>query len=237
MGQVHLYNYSLCKVSDGGTYLLPDNIHLIPIKASSVETFAEYFEHWDQYSSMTSYSIGAHASFRPLYLFVKLIGKYSYDYINTKSRMYNDNSVSTHVQVKHRLYIVKTVPYTPLHPNFKPSIYDIAANLQANNTRIARYLADILVRDYGTHYITSVDAGAIIAQMDFIDSAYVAQSSANKRTITASASASFFGVVSLGADFTKESSDSDQSGFINSRTYSKVVALGGPPFKVNSIYN
>ena len=65
MGQVHLYN---CTHFDGGTYLLPDNIHLIPIKASSVETFAEYFEHWDQYSSMTSYSIGAPASFRPLSL-------------------------------------------------------------------------------------------------------------------------------------------------------------------------
>ena len=38
----------------------------------------------------------------------------------------------------------------------------------------------------------------------------------------------------MGADFTKESSGSDLSGFINSRTYSKVVALGGPPFKVNS---
>ena len=232
MGQVHQYNYSLCKVSDDGSYLLPDNIYLIPVKASSVETFAEYFDHWDQYTSMTSYLIGTHASAH--FLFVKLSAKFSYDYINTKSRMYNDNSVSTRVQVKHRLYTVKIEPDTPLHPNFKSRIFDIAANLQANNTRIACYLADILVRDYGTHYLTSVDAGAIIAQMDFIDSSYIAQSSSNKKTITASASASFFEIVSMGADFTRESSSSDQNGFINSRTYSKIVALGSPPFKVNS---
>lgn len=109
------------------------------------------------------------------------------------------------MQVKHRLYTVKIEPNTPLHPNFKSRIFDIAANLQANNTRIARYLADTLVRDYGTHYPTSVDAGAIIAQMDFINSSYIAQSSSNKKTITASASASFFEIVSMGADFTRES--------------------------------
>ena len=232
MGQVHHYNYSLCKVSDDGSYLLPDNINLIPIKASTVETFAEYFDHWDQYTSMTSYSIGAHASAH--FLFVKVSAKFSYDYINTKSYMYNDNSVSTRVQVKHKLYTVKIEPDTPLHLNFKSRIFDIAANLQANNTRIARFLADILVRDYGTHYLTSMDAGAIIAQIDFIDSSYVARSSSNKQAIKASASASFFGKVTLDANFANENSHSDQSGFTSYRTYSKVVALGGPPFKVNS---
>ena len=183
MGQVHHYNYSLCKVSDDGSYLLPDNIYLIPMKASTVETIAEYFDHWDQYTSMTSYSMGAHASAQ--FLFVKLSAKFSYDYINTKSHMYNGKSVSTRVQVKHTLYTVKIEPDTPLHPTFKSRVFDIAANVQANNTRIARYLADILVRDYGTHYLTSVDAGAIIAQMDFIDSSYIAQSSSNKKTVTA----------------------------------------------------
>ena len=148
--------------------------------------------------------------------------------------MYNDNSVATRVQVKHKLYTVLLQPDAPLHPNFKSRIFDIAANLQINNTRIAHYLADTLVRDFGTHYLTAMDAGAILAQIDFIDRSYVEEGSANKTSIVASASASFFGKVSLGADFTDENSHPQLYSFISSRTYSKVVALGGPPFNVNS---
>ena len=75
VGQVHEYNYSLCKISDDGSYLLPDSIYLIPIKASSIETFAEYYDHWDKYTSMTSYSIGAHASAKDS--FIEVSGKFS----------------------------------------------------------------------------------------------------------------------------------------------------------------
>ena len=181
---------------------------------------------------MTSYSIGAHASAKDS--FIEVSGKFSYDYISIKSHMYNDNSVATRVQVKHKLYTVLLQPDAPLHPNFKSRIFDIAANLQINNTRIAHYLADTLVRDFGTHYLTAMDAGAILAQIDFIDRSYVEEGSANKTSIAASASASFFGKVSLGADFTDENSHPQLNSFISSRTYSKVVALGGPPFNVNS---
>ena len=173
MGQVHDHNWALCKLSDDGNYLLPDSIYLIPVKTSNIETFAEYFDHWDQYTSLTSYSIGAQASVH--FAFIKVSAKFSYDYISTKTHMFNDNSVSTRVQVRHKLYTVKIQPDSPLHPNFKSRVFDIAANLQINNTRMARYLADMLVHDYGTHYITSMDAGAIIAQVDFIDNTQMAK--------------------------------------------------------------
>ena len=37
MGQVHAYNYSSCKISNDGKYLLPDSTFLIPVQESQVE--------------------------------------------------------------------------------------------------------------------------------------------------------------------------------------------------------
>ena len=55
MGQVHSYTYSQCRISNDGRYLLPDNVFLIPTQRSHVEVFAEYFDHWDSYTSTNSY--------------------------------------------------------------------------------------------------------------------------------------------------------------------------------------
>ena len=104
--------------------------------------------------------------------------------------------VYTCVQVKHRLYILymcaseSQTLYSQNWALYTSSskfqvthvhLYDIAAKMQTCRQTTPELLAILqtswYVTIYGTHYITSVDAGAIIAQMDFIDSAYVAQSS------------------------------------------------------------
>ena len=46
----------------------------------------------------------------------------------------------------------------------------MASHLQHNNTDYTNDLAQLLVRDFGTHYITTVDAGAILAKVDHLRS-------------------------------------------------------------------
>ena len=228
MGQVHYYNFSSCQISKDGKYLLPDNVFVIPVQESKVDSYAEYFDHWDNYTSMTSNSINTDASF-----FSHVSAKFSAEYTSTKSHMYNDQAKSTRVQIRHKLYTVKLQPDTQLHPTFKSRVYEIASNIQNNNTEYAHYLAELMVRDYGTHYITSMDAGAIMSQMDFIKSSAASDQSGHIKNLTASASANFFGKISLGSSFSHGSSDSASKSFLNSRTHSQVVTVGGPPFSPN----
>lgn len=228
MGQVHNFNYSLCQISRDGKYLLPDGIFLVPVQESKVEVYADYYDHWDNYTSMTSSSINFHAGF-----FSVVSGKFSSEYKSVKSRQVNDQSKTTRVQIRHRLYSVKVQPDAQLHSVFKARLFDIAANLQNNNTEFAAYLAQLLVRDYGTHYLTSLEAGAILAQTDFISSSYVQTLNGDSTSISASASADFFGKVSLGAGFGHSTSEQQQTAFDTNRKYSEVVTVGGPPFKPN----
>ena len=228
MGQVHGYNFSECQVSNDGRYLLPDSVFLIPVQESRVEVYAEYFDHWDNFTSMTSTSINLDASF-----FSVVSGKFSKDYSTTKMHMYNDEAKSTRVQIRNKLFTIKIQPSSQLHPIFKSRIYDIASSIQNNNTEYAHYQAEMLVRDYGTHYVSSMDAGAILAQTDFVRSTATTDMSKHSSTITASASANFFSKISLGASFKHSTSTISTTEFINNRTYSQVITVGGPPFLPN----
>ena len=228
MGQVHSFNYSLCQISKDGKYLLPDGIFLIPIQESKIEAYADYFDHWDNYTSMTSSSIDFHAGF-----FSIVSGKFSDEYKSVKSHQVNYQTKTTRVQIRHRLYNVKVQPDAKLHPVFKSRLFDVAANLQNNNTEFAHYLAQLLVRDYGTHYLTSLEAGAILAQTDFISNSYINSLNGDSSSISASASADFFGKVSIGGGFGHSTSEQEQTTFISNRKYSEVVTIGGPPFKPN----
>ena len=142
MGQVLNYNYSRCQISKDGKYLLPDEIFLIPIQQSSVETSAEYFDHWDNYTSTISYSLSVHGGIQGL-----LDIKFSTGYTHTKSHMYNQNSKMTRAQIRYRLYTVSMQPGAQLHPAFKARLYDIAAYLQNNDIEQARFLSETIVRD------------------------------------------------------------------------------------------
>lgn len=232
MGQVHYYNYSQCSVSNDGRYLLPDNIFLIPTMKSHVEVFAEFFDHWDNYTSTTSRTISVQAGYASI-----ISGKFSDEYLSVKSHQFNDQSKTTRVQLRHTLFKVKIQPDSQLHPTFKSRLFEIAANVQNNNTKYAHYLAELLVRDYGTHYVTTMEAGAVLSQVDHIKSSYFSSSEETKHTVTASASANFFGKISFSSSFTDSTTTTDKQGFVDNQMSSEVFSWGGPPFQPNFTFS
>lgn len=235
MGMVTWKNYSQCLTSEDGKYLIPDNTYVVPLKESNVVLNSEYFDHWNNYSSMTSNSInlGAHGS-----LFGwSLGGKFSSEFESVKKHQVEDKAITTRVQLRYKFYTVRAQPDMQLHPDFKSRLLDIAANLQCNNTAVARYMADLLVRDYGTHYVTSIDAGAILAKVDHVKSKYAATFQMDKSKITASASASFFGAFGFSASYTHQSSQQDLDTYRKNVAHSKIHTYGGPPYRANFSVN
>ena len=231
MGQVLNYNYSQCQISKDGKYLLPDGVFLIPIQQSSVETSAEYFDHWDNYTSTISFSFSVSGGIIGL-----LSAKFSAGYTHTKSHMYNQDSKMTRAQIRYKLYTIKMQPDAELHPAFKTRLYDIAAYLQNNNIEQARFLSETIIRDFGTHYITSLDAGALIVQESFIHSSYVQDSSNDYTYITQSASGIFFtdvGIINFGEKTSFSVDRSHISDFLSNRVHSKISTIGGPPYQSN----
>jgi len=229
-GQVFQYNYSACKISSDGKYLLPDNVFLIPRQRSNVEVFAELFSHWDDYKSMTSASINVETTAN---FFAQINAKFSSDYMSVKTRQVKDEAKTTRVQIRYNLYAVKIQPDAQLHPTFKSRLFDIAATQQNNDTDLAYYLAELLVRDYGTHVVTSADAGASLAQIDHVASSFLETTGVTSTDVRASASVSFLRKFSLSTTFEYGTTTEMLTGFTNNRMHSEVITAGGPPFRPN----
>ena len=57
MSQIVVYNYSRCKITNDGEYLIPDDVLVVPTRKSDVQTYAQLIEHWSEYKSLTSFSV------------------------------------------------------------------------------------------------------------------------------------------------------------------------------------
>ena len=229
MGQVFFYNYSTCSVSNDEKYLLPDSVFLLPILQSKVDLFSEFFNHWDNYTSTTAFSINLNVGF------AKINGKFSDEYNTVKSQQVNSNSKTTRVQVRNRLYSIKQQPDSQLHPTFKSRLVDIARNILNQNMAMASYLAELLVREYGTHYVNSVEAGAVLMQTDHISSSFVQSTSQASNKLTASASSDFLGKLSI--DVAYDVNNEQKSDYSNARTSSQITSIGGPLYRTNMTLN
>lgn len=105
--------------------------------------------------------------------------------------MVNSNSRSVRIGVRHHIYSAYVIPDAKLRPAFKAAIMDIAANIQNNNTEVAYYLCDLLIRDYGTHAGSSIDIGGSLYQTSYVARTYGQDNESTMLKISASASASF----------------------------------------------
>ena len=228
-GLVAGFSYSQCKVTYDRRYLIPDETFAIPIKTSVLEKNAELFDHWDSWKSATSNSINVGFDF-----FGRIGGKFSREYQDIKSKQFKENAITTRIELRYKFYTLKLLPDFQLHPGFKNRLLEIASLLKTNDTDSAIHLAELVVRDYGTHYLTSVDSGALLIQEDNLESSITSRFSGDANSITTAAGADFYDILQFGvnAGFSYYNGQTNLQSYRTSRTSSKVYAYGGPPFKV-----
>nr|KAG5706004.1 hypothetical protein BaRGS_028113 [Batillaria attramentaria] len=217
------------RTTDDGRFLLPDTVGVVPIKASNVETFAELIEHWKNWTSTTSRSINVDAGLHIGHFGIS--GKFSASFEDMKGKQIGDKSVTTRAQIRYVRYAAQLQPDTPLHPVFRDRLLDIATAHELNETTRARYLSQLLVRDFGTHVVTRTLAGAALVQVDHLRDEWVNSQEEHKSDILASASASLFSVFHMSASYETKTDEKFMQSYLSQRTSSVVKTLGGPLFK------
>ncbi|CAK6449332.1 unnamed protein product [Pipistrellus nathusii] len=225
LGRVLDLTYTDCRTTEDGEYIIPDEIFTIPQKQSNLEMNSEIMDSWVNYQSSTSFSINTELS-----LFSKVNGKFSAEFQRMKTLQVKDQAVTTHVQVRNLIYTVKINPVSELNLAFKKLLLDISDRLENNQTRMATYLAELLVLNYGTHVITSVDAGAALIQEDHIRSSFLQDSQSSRSAVTASAGAVFRNIVNFKFEENYTSQNAFIKGYLSNRTHSRVQSIGGVPF-------
>ncbi|CAI5650061.1 unnamed protein product [Oreochromis niloticus] len=225
MGRVMNLSYFQCQTTEDGLYLIPDEVFVIPHKETGVETSSEIIRSWLEQKSSTSESINADMSFLPV-----LNGKFSSENKRMKTHQVRDSSTTARVQVRNFLYTVKAYPDFTLDARFAQQVRDIADAIENNQTKNADYLSEMMVLDYGTHVITSVDAGAALVQEDYLRSSYVSDSESESSSVKAQAGLNFFDKLKFDISSQSAQQSSSLQTYQSNITYSLIQSHGGAPF-------
>ncbi|KAM6930388.1 macrophage expressed 1, tandem duplicate 1 [Xenentodon cancila] len=225
MGRVMNLSYFQCQTSEDGLYLIPDEVFVIPHKETGVETNSEIISSWLEQKSSTSHSINDDISFLSV-----LNGKYSSETMRMKTHQVKDSSTTTRVQVRNFIYTVKAYPDFTLDSRFAYQVKDIADAIENNQTRNADYLSEKLVLDYGTHVITSVDAGASLVQEDYLRSSYVSTASSDSSTVKSLAGFNFFDKLKFDISSQNAQQSSSLQTYQSNIQYSLIQSHGSIPF-------
>ncbi|XP_066108936.1 macrophage-expressed gene 1 protein-like [Saccopteryx bilineata] len=225
LGLVLRRNYSQCRTTEDGEYLIPNHVHAVPRRESVVETRAELMDQWLSYTDTWAASINAELSFLP-----SLNGKFSADFQNVKKYNLEYQTVTTRVQVRHNIYSVKA-PETPdFHPAFLQHLLTLSDHLENNQSSEAEYLAEMLVLRYGTHVLTHVEAGATLTQEDQVKQELVGSQAGERSNITLAASAVFFHTVNVGVAASWQEQSQLLQDYVGNTVASKTRSHGGVPF-------
>ncbi|XP_061177500.1 macrophage-expressed gene 1 protein-like [Saccostrea echinata] len=230
-GLVVSFNYSECVTTDDGNYLIPDNVFTVPIKTSQVEVQGEYFHHWSEYTSTTSPSINVGAGFNGK---LQISGSFSFEKERVKKNQIANNAVTTRVQARYIRYSAKLQQTSQLNPAFRQQIKNIAENIQKNFSSVAEYESQVLVRDFGTHVVSSVDAGAVVSQVDEIKSSFLKSVNKDRTKIITAARTSFLRKFNFFLSSKYEESSELIRNYETNKLSSLVHAQGGPIFKPNN---
>ncbi|XP_076972277.1 macrophage-expressed gene 1 protein [Tamandua tetradactyla] len=225
MGRVMAMTYTNCRTTEDGQYIIPDAIFTIPQKQSNLEMNSEIIESWENYQSSSSNSINME-----LTLFSKVNGKFSSEFQRMKTLQVKDQAITTRAQVRNLVYTVKLNPTSELSSGFRKELMDISERLENNQTHMATYLAELLVLNYGTHVITSVDAGAALIQEDHIRASFLQDSESSHSAVTASAGLAFLNIINFKLEDHYTSQNALTKSYLSNRTNSRVQSLGGLPF-------
>ncbi|XP_061179323.1 macrophage-expressed gene 1 protein-like [Saccostrea echinata] len=226
-GVVVNFNYSKCKTTEDRKYLIPDGVVTIPIKKSQLNIFSKVYDHWSQYESDTAFSInvGGSASIAG----IKIAASLSTEYEHIKKHQLEDKSFTTKVQARFVRYTAIVLPDLQLDRSFRKRLLKIANHIQHNRKLSTKYESELLVRDFGTHVLTSVDAGASIVKVDQVDSSLRSDTEIDKVQIGFAASVSFFGIASINTKTQYSHSKTTIEKYMKSIKNSDIRAYGGPP--------
>ncbi|XP_036034292.1 macrophage-expressed gene 1 protein-like [Onychomys torridus] len=225
MGQVMELTYTNCKTTEDGQYIIPDEVFTIPQKESNLEMNSEILDSWVNYRGTTSFSInmGLDSPF-------KVNGKFSTEFQRMKTLQVKGHAVTARVQVRNLVYTVKNNPNSKLSLGFKRELMEICDHLEKNQTKMATYLAELLVLNYGTHVITSVDAGAALVQEDHIKSSFLKNSEGNNVAASVAAGITFKKMVNFKPEADIGYQNELTIGYLANRTNSRMQSMGGVPY-------
>ncbi|PAV79248.1 hypothetical protein WR25_03831 [Diploscapter pachys] len=163
-------NFSQCKTTEDGEYLIPNGVRTTKIESRRIR---QVEDHHDNFRSVlqarqNSITVGAEI---PIYGAVSIGGSLSAEFINIKKTMTRLNTGLNTLNLVYEAYeMVANDGQMKVIDSFQHEIQGIADALNSGMPQKAEYLAQMTVKQYGTHFVTKSIMGVSLEQLDYIES-------------------------------------------------------------------
>ena len=218
--------YANCQRVQDGTFLVPDNILVIPVLHTNFDRMANAYTSYKEYlrQSTDTISVSGGAKF----WLIGVSGSYSTTHQEVKNTFSQKKSTMLHSKMVYHAYTLITDGSTGLNDGFVARLKHIVESIDDKLFPQAKYLAELIVRDYGTHIVYKSDIGAVIEQEVYMDSTTDYSSVTTLDSLRASAAANFFNIVHMDVDTGHTVSVTDKQMLSNLTHYSRIRTRGGP---------
>uniref|UniRef100_A0A914QXS1 Macrophage-expressed gene 1 protein n=1 Tax=Panagrolaimus davidi TaxID=227884 RepID=A0A914QXS1_9BILA len=187
---------------------------------------AGYYQTFNDYKQTITNNFAA--SVGGGYSLFKASGSFSTKHQESKEKFAKYKSSLLHTKLVYRSFNLYADSVSALEPGFIDRIEQISNAISLNLTYQAEYLSEMIVKDYGTHYVSTAETGAIIEQETFVDSQSLSSGSTSLDSMRASAAASFGSYFHASASDTHEVSTADKNTLSQMTKHTQIITNGGP---------
>ena len=161
---------------------------------------------------------------------VSIGGSYSTDYSEMIEEQRNSSTVTSRTRYYDHRYTLLTNSRCPMDEKFIWAVQDLIFAVEYNIDELAVYLAELIIAEYGTHYVRKVNIGGTIYADDYFNEEYWHKMRETMSTVQTSASIGFStDYINLSASFSSSTSvsTSEYNSYKNSIKKTYIDAIGG----------
>ena len=218
--------YKNCKRIQDDVLFVPDNVEVVPVLRTSLDRMANVYTSFEEYCKQKTDTIIVDGS--GLFDRLAISGSFSYIYQETKNTFYRQKSTMLHSKMIHHAYTLITDKSSGLHDGFVARLVEITDAIENKTYPLAKRLAELIIRDYGTHIVFRADVGAIVEQETYIDSKTNYSSKTTLDALRASAAVSFLGIGHASIDAGHSVTETDKQTLSSMVHHSRIRSIGGP---------
>ncbi|KAE9547629.1 hypothetical protein FO519_009160 [Halicephalobus sp. NKZ332] len=198
----------------------------VPVLQTSLDRISSVYTSYEEYRKETTDTISASAggSYGPL----TVSGSFSSIHQEIKKTFFQYNSHMFHSKLIYHAYTLITDGNTGLHDGFVARLQQVVDATTNGVHPQAKRLAELIIRDYGTHIVYKADVGALIEQETHVDSSISSSDQSKLDSLRASASASFLGLGHASVSVAHTVSEQDNKTLSDMIHESKIRTRGGP---------
>ena len=192
-------NFSQCKTTEDGEYLISNGVRTTKIASRRIQEIKNHYDNFRSVLQTRQNSIAVGTDI-PVLGPVSIGGSLSTEFIKIKKTMTRLNTGLNTLSLIYEAYeMVANDGQMKVIDSFQHEIQGIADALSRGLPREAEYLAQLTVKEYGTHFVTKSTMGASLEYLEYVESDDGSSFSSGGVTTSARVGIKVPGIASLGA--------------------------------------